>query len=156
MSSFQTAGSAAMNSPIIRTSSGSLSTTTSVPCSASQSCPPVKLRSSPTTTRRGPNGRTRPEQYQHGESVVALLHPTVPPGSEQAPVGVEQGGADRDAALGQPEPGLLRGDRQLLRVRGVPGVGHAALAASTCTGSSYPLAGSGAPFPGLNTGTRAK
>ena len=50
-----------------------MSTSTSTPCSASQSCPPVKVRDSPTTTAPIPNCRTSPLQYQHGDSVVTMI-----------------------------------------------------------------------------------
>lgn len=37
--------------------------------------PPWNVRASPITTREIPNCRTRPEQYQHGESVVTIVVP---------------------------------------------------------------------------------
>jgi hypothetical protein len=42
------------------------------PFSRSQSIPPAKLTDSPTTTVPMPNCRTRPLQYQQGESVVTM------------------------------------------------------------------------------------
>ena len=42
---------------------------------------------------------------------VIVLDPPVVPLPEQGPVAVEEGGADGDAALVQPEPGFLKGDR---------------------------------------------
>ena len=41
---------------------------------------------------------------------VVVLDPPVVAAPEQGPVAVEEGGADGDAALGQPGPGLLEGD----------------------------------------------
>ena len=43
------------------------------PCSASQSWPPWNVLFSPMTTSPMPNWRTRPLQYQHGDSVVTMI-----------------------------------------------------------------------------------
>ena len=75
MSSFQSAGCSAMNAVISSTQPGSSSTSTSTPCSASQSCPPLNVRASPTTSRVMPNWRTSPLQYQQGDSVVTIVVP---------------------------------------------------------------------------------
>ena len=85
-----------------------------------------------------------------------MLHATVVPGAEQPALAVEERGADRDAALREGDAGLLRSDRELVRVGRVDRLRHAALAASTSVGSSTPSAGSGAPSFGLKTGTSAK
>lgn len=68
-------GCAATKSRIIAAHPTSSSSTISTPCSASQSCPPLKVRASPITTREIPNCRTSPEQYQHGDSVVTIVLP---------------------------------------------------------------------------------
>ena len=61
-----------MKAVIIAEQRGSSSTVTATPCSASHSCPPVKVRDSPTYSEPMLNWRTRPLQYQHGESVVTM------------------------------------------------------------------------------------
>ena len=73
MSSYQSSGRSAMNSRISPTHSGSSSTVMPTPCSASQSWPPWNVVASPITTCPMPNWRTRPEQYQQGESVVTMI-----------------------------------------------------------------------------------
>ena len=55
------------------TQRGSSSSVIVTPCSASQSCPPVNVRASPTTTAPIPNWRTSPLQYQQGERVVTMI-----------------------------------------------------------------------------------
>ena len=101
--------------------------------------PPVNVCDSPTTTTGMPNWRISPLQYQHGASVVdhdrvavgapaagaaegvdlgvrrrvAALHAPVVPAAEQRAAAVEQRAADRDAALGQPGPGLLYRDASM-------------------------------------------
>ena len=52
--------------------SGSSTSTTRQPCSATQVWPPSKLRASPITTVPIPNWRRSPLQYQQGESVVTM------------------------------------------------------------------------------------
>lgn len=64
-----------MNSPKSLTQDSSSKIVTLTPNSASHSCPPVKVRLSPITTVEMPNCRTRPEQYQHGDSVVTIVVP---------------------------------------------------------------------------------
>ena len=64
-----------MKAVIRSTHAASSSTSTSTPCSASQSWPPEKVRASPITTREMPNWRTSPLQYQHGERVVTIVVP---------------------------------------------------------------------------------
>jgi hypothetical protein len=61
-----------MKSVMSATQRSSSTSVIATPCSASQSCPPEKVRASPTTTAPMPNWRTSPEQYQHGESVVTI------------------------------------------------------------------------------------
>ena len=73
MSSFHTAGLAAIQSPSIAMHSGSARSTTSTPCPRSHSWPPQKLADSPITTVPMPNWRTSPLQYQHGDSVVTMI-----------------------------------------------------------------------------------
>ena len=69
-------GCAAMKSLISADAApGRRGPTTSTPFSASQSWPPKNVVASPTTTREMPNWRTRPEQYQHGDSVVTMVVP---------------------------------------------------------------------------------
>jgi hypothetical protein len=64
-----------MNRVISSTHSASSRTSTSTPCSASQSWPPENVRASPITTREMPNWRTSPLQYQQGDRVVTIVVP---------------------------------------------------------------------------------
>ena len=138
MSSFQISGYSSMNRSMRSMHSGESTTVTSTPAPLSQSTPPWKCRSSPTRTRGMRNCRIRPLQYQqgargrhHGRATVAqlaaglaegvglpvdrrivLLHPPVAPPPQELPVGREQCPAHRHAALGQPGPGLVDGDRE--------------------------------------------
>ena len=118
--------------------SGELRSMMVTPCSRSQSRPPGKLTDSPTTTVPMPNWRTRPLQYQQGASVVdhdrvaigapspgvaeggglgvergvAVLDAAVVAATEEVAVEVEEGGTDRDAALGEAMTGFGEGDCQ--------------------------------------------
>ena len=73
MSSFHSAGFASMKSVIIWTQRSSSRTVIDTPFSASQSCPPLNVCASPMTTAPMLNWRTRPLQYQHGDSVVTMM-----------------------------------------------------------------------------------
>ena len=73
MSSFHSAGSAAMNSVISSTHSASSSTTTSTPRSRSRSSAPRNVRFSPITTRGILYSRIAPVHMSHGDNVVTMV-----------------------------------------------------------------------------------
>ena len=72
MSSAHSSGCAPANSASIERHRSSSRSTTSMPVSASQCFPPSNVRDSPITTAPIPNCRTKPEQYQQGDSVVTI------------------------------------------------------------------------------------
>ena len=73
MSSAHSSGLAAMNSAIIVTQRSSSRTVTATPCLGEPVVPAVERAwLSPITTAPMLNWRTRPLQYQHGESVVTI------------------------------------------------------------------------------------
>ncbi len=130
MSSFHSAGLAAMNSSIIVTQRSSSRSVIRTPCSASQSCPPVKVltladhhradvelahqaAAVPARRQGGHHDRgpvialTARVAERVGLAVhrrVVILHPTVVPAAQQHTVGGEQRRTDRES---RPRPALF-------------------------------------------------